>query len=136
MRWGGEEFLIIARFVDRSSAPLFADRIIKLVEGFEFTVNADTSIRRTCSLGFSAFPFCMRSPDTFSWAESIVISDKALYAAKNSGRNTWVGLTCREDIDAMNLHNDIVNHTAEQIKSGNISVMTSLTDRSQLVWTT
>jgi len=141
VRWGGEEFLIITRFVDRTTASELADRIIKLASDFDFDISSVRSIHRTCSLGFSCFPFCRQHPDLLNWSECIMIADKALYAAKNSGRNAWVGLSCNDTTysstrpEAQTLLDAVINHTSEQIERGTVTVLSSISDPSKLHWT-
>jgi len=140
VRWGGEEFLIITRFVDRNTAPELAGRIIKLASEFDFNINSERSIHRTCSLGFTCFPFCRQHPDLLNWSECIMIADKALYTAKNSGRNAWVGLSCNETPEssvrpeAQSFLDAVINHTSEQIELGTVTVLSSISDPSKLHW--
>jgi predicted signal transduction protein with EAL and GGDEF domain len=92
VRWGGEEFLIVSRFADRDEAPLMAERIRSSIEQYNFTLPDGNILKKTCSMGFASFPFLREQPATLSWEQVIDIADRALYAAKKSGRNRCVGI--------------------------------------------
>jgi diguanylate cyclase (GGDEF)-like protein len=76
-RWGGEEFLIVDSEGDKDKVVEFAEKIRKAIELHEF----DEVGKVTCSFGVT----CYLKNDT---ASSLIIrADKALYKAKESGRN-------------------------------------------------
>jgi diguanylate cyclase (GGDEF)-like protein len=79
-RWGGEEFLVMLRDTDLDAAMLVAEKIRKCVETTE-TVYAEQHFRLTTSLGVAL----LRDGDT---QDSLINrADRALYAAKQDGRN-------------------------------------------------
>jgi diguanylate cyclase (GGDEF)-like protein len=92
VRWGGEEFLIVARFVDRGKGPELAEKVRAAVEAHDFRFDDGTLLKRTCSIGFAAYPFSTRRPRAYGWQEIVEIADLGLYAAKRNGRNGWVGM--------------------------------------------
>lgn len=80
-RFGGEEFCMLLPEADKAGAYLVGERIRKAVENH--TIKAyDESVRITVSLGISSFPENSKSLD-----ELIENADKALYEAKEEGRN-------------------------------------------------
>ncbi|MEO8378748.1 MAG: two-component regulator propeller domain-containing protein [Acidobacteriota bacterium] len=85
VRWGGEEFLIVVRFVDRNTAPELAEKLRAAVAAHSFLLPDGTVLRRTCSIGFASWP------GSSSWEGTIDLADAALYAAKRGGRNACVG---------------------------------------------
>lgn len=93
-RWGGEEFLLVGRNLKSNEAYRWAERICEAFRGGEFTTDSSQVVNFTCSVGFASYPFISASPLAVPWQGVVSIADEALYAAKNSGRNQWVGLFC------------------------------------------
>jgi len=82
-RYGGEEFLAMLRGTNAADALSFCERLRQETEDREFGFG-DTTIRVTVSMGIAEF----RASDSL---ESLVErADKALYVAKNTGRNRVV----------------------------------------------
>jgi diguanylate cyclase len=81
-RNGGEEFSVILTNCTNLKAYDIAERIRKRVEEHPFFINEDKQINITISLGIATYP------DSAEDNESLFKNaDKALYKAKNSGRN-------------------------------------------------
>lgn len=80
VRWGGEEFMIVAPETDIEGAKVLAERIRKAVENHQF----DTVGRVTVSLGATQ----LRQDD--SEDNFIKRADDSLYKAKTTGRNKLV----------------------------------------------
>lgn len=91
-RWGGEEFLVLARFTERTQAAAQAERLRRTVEEGRFTLEDGRALTITCSIGFAAFPFARGEPAALGWEQVVAVADHALFAAKRLGRNAWVGL--------------------------------------------
>jgi two-component system sensor histidine kinase ChiS len=92
VRWGGEEFLIVIRYCTRDEVPELAERIRQKVESFEFDIGSGQKINKTCSIGMAAYPFHRNKPTLMTWENVIDTADRALYLAKNHGRNCWVNV--------------------------------------------
>lgn len=92
VRWGGEEFLIVARFCSRDEAAEMAERIRQAVANYSFDVGDGMRLRKTASIGFAIYPFYQQHPDALGWEQVVNIADRALYAAKKAGRDCWVGI--------------------------------------------
>jgi diguanylate cyclase (GGDEF)-like protein len=92
VRWGGEEFLVIARRTSCESGPVIAEHIRRLMAQHEFDLGNGIFIRRTCSIGFATYPVLPTEPWRFSWEDVVSLADQCLYAAKHNGRNSWVGV--------------------------------------------
>lgn len=92
VRWGGEELLVVARFVDRAHGAELAEKLRAAVAAHPFALPDGVTIARTVSLGFAPFPFSPGEPRAVSWEAVVDAADAALYAAKHSGRNAWVGV--------------------------------------------
>lgn len=92
VRWGGEEFLVVSRFCERKEAATLAARVLSAVAGEPFKVKgAGLTLHRTVSIGWAAFPWNIASPVDLSYEEVLALADRALYKAKNSGRNQAIG---------------------------------------------
>ncbi|MFH1888750.1 MAG: sensor domain-containing diguanylate cyclase [Candidatus Omnitrophota bacterium] len=81
-RYGGEEFSIILPQTGKKEAFLIAERIRTDIENYAFNENAQDK-KLTVSIGLSSFP-----DDGYSPSELIASSDKALYEAKQKGKNS------------------------------------------------
>jgi len=132
VRWGGEEFLIVSRFTDRDEAPLMAERIRKSMEEHNFELPDGTVLKKTCSIGFGCYPFLRDQPLALSWEHVIDIADRALYAAKKSGRNLSVGLAANNNTDSDKLHQRISSNLASMIANNELTVIT--TEDKALTW--
>jgi diguanylate cyclase (GGDEF)-like protein len=97
VRWGGEEFLVVARGTRRAEAETIAERIRKSVGGRPFELSPGVSVTKSCSVGFACLPFLPHDPDALNWLKIVEIADQALYMAKHDGRDGWVGLFATED---------------------------------------
>lgn len=92
VRWGGEEFLVVARQTNRAEAQGMAERIRNIICSREFELADGVRLKRTCSIGFSCFPFLPAHPRLLSWMQVVELADQGLYMAKRGGRNRWYGL--------------------------------------------
>lgn len=82
-RYGGEEFVIILPETKISSGRIVAERIRKTIEKTDFEGDREEpKVKKTISAGIACFPF-HASNET----ELIVNADRALYEAKETGRN-------------------------------------------------
>jgi diguanylate cyclase (GGDEF)-like protein len=116
VRWGGEEFLIVARFVDREKAHELAEEVRAAVEAHDFRLDDGTLLKRTCSIGFAAYPFSTRQPRARGWQEIVEIADLGLYAAKHNGRNGWVGMEAGDNEEPV----EAVTHREGMIGAGSV----------------
>ena len=89
VRWGGEEFLVVVRFVDRARGGELAEKLRAAVEAHRFALPDGRTIARTCSIGVAAWPFSRGAPEALTWHQVVGRADTALYAVKESGRNGW-----------------------------------------------
>jgi diguanylate cyclase (GGDEF)-like protein len=95
VRWGGEEFLGIARGLNPAEATVLAERIRSFVAAHPYEIAPGLTITVTCSVGFAVFPIFADQPDALPWERAIELADECLYEAKRSGRNRWVGLLAK-----------------------------------------
>ena len=125
VRWGGEEFLIVARGTPRSRAAELAERARQAIAVRPFELDGGFRLSLTSSVGFSAFPLCTRLPAALDWHAAIDLADAALYEAKDIGRNAWVGLVDAEAVSETELHEDIRLRLDEWVKTGRLTQLTS-----------
>lgn len=86
VRYGGEEFAILMTTSDKEQAYVHAERLREVIADTAFRLpGRDEPIRVTISGGVATFP-----EDGDTTVELIHAADKALYEAKNRGRNRIV----------------------------------------------
>jgi diguanylate cyclase (GGDEF)-like protein len=85
-RFGGEEFVVLARGVDLRNATYLAERLRSVVEKTPVPFGGHT-VARTISLGVASLDCCGtdRAPQRL-----VAIADERLYRAKEAGRNRVV----------------------------------------------
>lgn len=91
VRWGGEEVLALARETDRRDAAELATRVCAAVRSKPFEIGPGETVQVTVSIGFCAFPLDPRHPRLWDWRACLALADSALYAAKDQGRDGFVG---------------------------------------------
>lgn len=84
-RYGGEEFVLILNHTGPTQAIEAAERLRKTVAQHDFITN-DHVLHITISAGVASLPYV----ETSSHNELLEAADKALYAAKQKGRNCVV----------------------------------------------
>ncbi|MBC3875966.1 diguanylate cyclase [Undibacterium sp. LX15W] len=134
IRWGGEEFLIVARHANYLEAEVLAERIRTRIAEHVFTLPDGQTLQRTCSIGLTTYPFIPTSVEAFSWEQVVDIADQCLYAAKHGGRNAWVGLFLLGNYYAKEHITNVALEVEQQIAQGHILVKSSLPDASKLDW--
>ncbi len=96
VRWGGEEFLIMSRSTDPSGTPAFCSRVLEVMASEPFDLGHGISVRKTCSVGWAAYPWSRGAFEAICAEESIALADAALYQAKALGRNQGVGIVATD----------------------------------------
>jgi diguanylate cyclase (GGDEF)-like protein len=99
VRWGGEEFLLVARRARRSGAHKVAQHMLEVARGMTFQLPGGERIEKKISIGFAALPLHPLHPDVGTWQQGLELADQCLYAAKTSGRDRWVGALLKSDQD-------------------------------------
>lgn len=93
VRWGGEEFVVVARQINRAEASQLASRFVTQVAQTPFVLSGQQPLAVTCSVGFACYPLPLDKDPGRHFETLLKIADCCLYAAKFSGRHGWVGLT-------------------------------------------
>jgi diguanylate cyclase (GGDEF)-like protein len=137
VRWGGDEFLLVARDLSGDRLSELAERIRSQVAKQVFEIGEGRVVRTTCSVGFACYPFFREQLDALSWEQVISVADRALYVAKASGRNAWVGFhPGLAALPIQGLFGSISNGTSQLMRDGTLRVSSSLADAKSLVWET
>ncbi len=100
IRWGGEEFLIVARATGRSRAPELAERARLAVAREAFVLPDGTRLDKSCSIGYACFPLSREHPRALNWQALVEMADTALYHVKRHGRDGWCGVQSVQQHDA------------------------------------
>jgi diguanylate cyclase (GGDEF)-like protein len=95
-RWGGEEFVVVARDADGAAGGALAERIRENVAGHRFELPGGGKLQLTCSIGYAIYPFWDAQPQALRWDDVLGVADTALYRAKQHGRNRAVGIVGAE----------------------------------------
>jgi diguanylate cyclase (GGDEF)-like protein len=85
VRWGGEEFLAVLEPLSESDLNATVGRLLRIVETQPIHANGRT-VDCTVSIGCARFPLQGATID-IALERAITLVDKALYRAKNAGRN-------------------------------------------------
>ena len=81
-RWGGEEFVVALVQTAETGARIAAERVRRAIADARFTLPTGEVVNATASIGLVS-----ASGDDWSVDDLIARADKAMYAAKNRGRN-------------------------------------------------
>ena len=88
VRWGGDEYVVVWRAVDRAQCAAAVDRLRAGAEAVDIGTGASAC---TVSIGFAVFPFLESDPEALTWEQTLQLADRALLATKRSERNAWTG---------------------------------------------
>ena len=91
IRWGGDEFVVIAKQARSGETEALAERIRSTVANHNFTLADGQIVRTTCSIGFAAYPLFRNKVDDSGLDQIINLADNLMYEAKKT-RDAWVGM--------------------------------------------
>ena len=135
VRWGGDEFLLVARELGSEGLTDLAERIRSAVERRVFEVGEGRALRATCSIGFASYPFFREQLDALTWEQVVSVADRALYVAKASGRNAWVGIQPGlAALPIQGLFGAICHGVQQLVCEGTLRVTSSLLGNRAIVW--
>ena len=132
VRWGGEEFLVVARRLDRSLGGTLAARILESMRSRPFDLGSGQETVITCSVGFCPYPLIPSQPDAVAWHRVVAVADRCLYAAKQSGRDGWVGL--RGQCDTIESVEAFLGSPEDEAEREALALATSFQDIAHLRW--
>jgi len=123
LRWGGEEFLAVARASRREDAPELAERLRVAIAERPFLLEGGQPLPRTASIGFATFPFVPSVPRAIAWSQVVELADQALYRAKSGGRNTWAGFAATSRTDPGHLSRVLATAPEDAASSGALEIL-------------
>ncbi|HKB70120.1 MAG TPA: diguanylate cyclase [Thermoanaerobaculia bacterium] len=123
LRWGGEEFLAVARGSSRSDAAEIAERLRTEVSERPFLLDGGQALAKTVSIGFAALPFVPSAPRAIAWPQVVELADQALYRAKSGGRNTWAGLAATAGTDPGELSRRLAASSEDAVGDGALEII-------------
>jgi diguanylate cyclase (GGDEF)-like protein len=124
VRWGGEEFLVVARNTSRDEATILAERVRTAVAERAFELADGVQLYRTCSIGFACFPFLPGEPRRLSWSQVVELADQCLYMVKHTGRDGWAGVFANDRPQPANIVQKLMSELHKAIRDGDVSVVT------------
>ncbi len=123
IRWGGEEFLVVARACNRKDAATVAERIRAVVAEKSFKLLNDIEVLRTCSVGFASFPFLPHQPHLLTWAQVVNFADQGLYMVKKSGRNACIGISHTDAQQGEDFYNRVMRNPKQAAQAQHIQLL-------------
>jgi diguanylate cyclase (GGDEF)-like protein len=91
IRFGGEEFLALLQAASREAAQRAVQRILQALRNSPLSLPGGENLSLRASAGLAEVD------DDESMADAIARADRALYAAKSAGRDTWRWAGMRAD---------------------------------------
>ncbi len=135
VRWGGEEFLVLARDTSRREGTILVERIRCAIALHPFDIGDGRTLHRTCSIGYTCFPFIPEEPASLDWERVVEIADQCLFAAKHGGRDAWVGVYPSDDAPAEHLVETLRHGSLRPLaEDGSLVVKSSMRGTEKLDW--
>ena len=134
VRWGGEEFLVVAKATGREHAETIARHIQEEFHALAFDLPNGEHLPKTCSIGFSAFPVLHDFPEAFRWEEAVEVADQCLYAAKKSGRDAYVGIWAPHSSTPETLDGRLLKDLPGLVEEGVLQLRTSFPQGHTITW--
>jgi len=131
IRWGGDEFLVVARDTNREFAATLAERIRSSLSQRVFPIGNGQVARTTASIGYASFPFLKEQPELLTWEEVLGVADAAMYEAKKK-RNSWLGIEGIDwELDGEELYREIKNNPGRLAEDGLIQAIESVDEAAE-----
>ena len=88
-RTGGDEFIVLMPNTDQRNGVALMERLRLMIENQQILADTQHSQNLTCSIGVSC-AVTRKDQESLTWKVGLARADKALYTAKNKGRNRVV----------------------------------------------
>jgi len=126
VRWGGEEFLLVFRPMQRQAVSGLGERIRRKVAEHVFDIGEGVRLSLTCSIGLAEYPQFRDAPHLLDWEQTVELADAALYWVKNNGRDGWAALRPIEGSDRANILQSLHAGAQALIDSCQFRIVSSL----------
>ncbi len=121
-RWGGEEFIILCPQTQLQHINQLVQDLLHGCQALEIPTDTGQQVKINCSIGFTYLTDLLDQDNLRKQIEkAIQLADKALYKAKEQGRNQAVGYLIKQAIDESTLKRYIAD-TEQAIGEQDISV--------------
>lgn len=127
VRWGGEEFLLVLREMERGQTARIIDRLQRQISERPYVLGTARTRRVSCSVGYAEYPLTAAG-DGPSWEGVVDLADRALYEVKDNGRNGWAVLRPGPGVDAPELLHRVRAGLATALASGEVVLEASWTE--------
>lgn len=101
IRWGGEEFLLVARLEQKTDHHHIAERIRTVVNARPFELANQNTLAVSCTIGAVVYPQVQNEVVQMDWQHLVQLADAALYLGKHKARNCWVCVDNIVDLAAL-----------------------------------
>ena len=109
VRWGGEEFVVLSRRLDRTGAIGLAQRVLDCFSERTIGLPRGSTVALSASFGFVQIPLGLSGQlSGKQWQRYIDLADRLLYIAKNRGRGRALGLVWSPNADNLQAEHDVV----------------------------
>lgn len=96
IRWGGDEFVVIAKQAKPGESEALAERIRSTIADHNFMLSDGQMVRTSCSIGFAAYPLFRGQAEDADLDQIMTLADSLMYEAKRQ-RNAWAGMLSPSD---------------------------------------
>lgn len=100
-RFGGEEFVYLGVNRHRSEGKKLAEKIVHEIAQINVELESGVLLDPTASVGWSVYPFYREKPELFTLDFVLGVADRALYLAKQVGRNRAYGYVANISVDEL-----------------------------------
>ena len=125
VRWGGEEFLLVFRPMQRRAVPGLGERIRRRVAEHLFDIGDGQRLPMTCSIGLAEYPVFRDAPHSLGWEQAVELADAALYWVKRNGRNGWAILRPTPDTERLDLLQSLQAGAQALIENRHLRIVSS-----------
>ncbi|WP_136681518.1 diguanylate cyclase [Neptunomonas sp. XY-337] len=132
VRYGGEEFTIVAQGLGFDAAKGVAERIRRRIETEVFGGTA-AQVYLSCSVGFFCVDKIAQQHLQTYWPDMLKVADIALYLCKRNGRNMWLGLDA-VDIDRIQPCPVSSQDLRQYVQQGVMQLSSHRAEEDKLVW--